>query len=309
MVNNGIISVTYDKKRLKGNFVTETTIKFPSLFQREGQHKSNTVVAKVYESTTEGKHCDYKYPASIFLHHIRNELDMIEDAGAIMASGVLQQAGTIAVLHMPHYGDRKEDGEDFLNKDYSKFRQNFAQLILDAHVLRVALAEMPKVDSQNISLSGISLGAVLGLTVSAFDQGFSRYAKLVGGGNLSNILANRAQNRPESEVALALKGSVIEEAAIRSEIAAVDPIVWAHRIKNKKVFMLNATRDDIVDYTKSVKPVVEILKINGNQIEQILNEDEHVPTGSGLKKLKKVFLPMLKFIVADKPSVQSTCSQ
>lgn len=306
---DGRIAVRFEKRRLKGNFVTETTITFPSLFQRPGQHKANTVIAKVYESTTEAPSCDYKYPASVFLHHIHDELDMIEDAGAFMAAGVLSQSGTIAVLHMPHYGQRKEPNEQFLNSDYAKFRENLAQLVLDAHVLRLALAEMPKVDRNNISLSGISLGAVLGLTVGAFDQGFSRYASLVGGGNLANILSNRATNKPESEVAIALKGSAIEEAAIRDQLAAVDPIVWAHRMKSKNVFMLSASRDNIVDYRNSVIPMVDLMKANGNTIQHILNEDEHSPTGSALKKMKKVFLPMLRFIVADRPSIHEACAQ
>lgn len=92
---------------------------------------------KIYEPSVQKRFCDYKYPASILLHHILNEVPMIEDLSKVMSSGVLEKPAIMIVLQMPHYADRKNGAEEFLNSDLQSFRLNMAQLILDVHVLKI----------------------------------------------------------------------------------------------------------------------------------------------------------------------------
>lgn len=297
------------ERRLTGNFVKETTIRFQSLIHR-GNHASDQVVARIYESAVSRKFCDYKYPTTIFLHHILNEVEKIELAGKIMASGVLSQSSIVAVIQMPHYAQRRQGSEEFLNSDLGKFRQNIAQTVLDVHLLKNFLETRNNVDTQNISLSGFSLGGVMGLTVGAFDQSYSGYGFLVAGVDMANILMNRVRNRPDSEVAVALKDMPQkEESIIRHEIASVDPMTWLHRYQGKRYFALNADQDDIVDYKNSVQPLLESLRSQGNQITTKLNRDGHTPTGSGLKKFREIFVPLNDFIINKAPSFNSVCSQ
>ncbi len=305
--DNKMINVDVQEKSLMGNFVKETTIKFPSLIQRQNGHASNQVVAKIYEPTVSRPFCDYKYPTSIFLHHILNELPMIEDLGKVMATGVIHQPAIIVVLHMPHYGERKQGSEDFLSSDLSQFRKNMAQLILDVHLLKNFLETRKNVDTTRLSLSGISLGSVMGNTVGAFEQGFSSYAFLVGGVDMANILFNRASTRKNSEVALALKDLNLDETLIRNELASVDALTWMHRYKNKSYFALNASKDDIINYEISVRPMLDELKKNGNSVQAKLNDDSHSPTGSIFKKIKEVFIPLLNFVVGDAARYDDVC--
>lgn len=304
---NKFIHAETSERYLTGRFVKETTVRFPSLIQREGDHPANTVVARIYEPTGRPSGCDYQYPTSIFLHHILNQVPQIETAAKVMSAGVLNQSAIMVVLHMPHYGERRLEGDEFLTNDLGTFKRNVAQLVLDVHVLRNLLETRDKVNPNKISLTGISLGSVMGITVGAFDQGFESYGNLVGGGDMANILFNRASTRPDSEVAVALQGLDLDENSMRDELAAIDPITWSHRYQNKSVFMLSASRDDIISYEDSVTPLLGILQENGNQVKHRVNDDTHSPSGSALDKFRNSFRPLMKFIVDGSPSMNRVC--
>ncbi|MCX5792173.1 MAG: hypothetical protein NTY45_08175 [Elusimicrobia bacterium] len=300
-LNSGIAQgknwpVTTTVRVLAGRFVKETTVRFPSLVQRPGGHASNTVVAKIYERVMQNEYCNYKYPATIMLHHILNEVDKIEDVGKLMAAGVFAKPVIVVVIHMPHYGLRRQGSEEFLNSSMADFRKNMVQLILDVHLLRNYLETRRNVDTTKLSLSGISLGSVMGVTVGAFDQGFTGYGYLVGGVDMANILMNRIRNRPGSEVDVALRDLKPEENSLRDELAAADGLTWLHRYRGKKMFLLSATQDDIVDYKNSVAPMAARLQGQNNALSQKLNNDSHSPTGSAMAKFRNVFWPLLDFV-------------
>lgn len=304
---NPEIKVEIEERRLTGNFVKETKITFDSLIQRPGKHAANKVIAKIYEPAVQKRFCDYKYPTSIILHHILNEVPMIEDLSKVMSSGVLSKPAIMVVLQMPHYADRKQGNEEFLNSDFESFRLNMSQLVLDVHLLKNYLETRSNIDTSKLGLSGLSLGSVMGLTVGAFDQSFSNYGFLVGGVDMANILMNRVRNRPDSEVAIALSGVEKNEDKIRQELSVLDAATWLHRYRGKKMFFVSATQDDIVNMQNSVEPMVKALVDQGNRVEQKINEDQHSPTGSAIKKLKSVFLPLLNFIVSDSLNVEVVC--
>ncbi|MDD5210719.1 MAG: hypothetical protein PHV36_15135 [Elusimicrobiales bacterium] len=300
--------VTVTERRLTGNFVKETTVRFPSLIQRPGGHASNMVVARIYEPATQNEYCSYRYPTTIMLHHILNEVGMIEDVAKVMSAGVLAKPAIVVVIHMPHYGERRQGSEEFLNSNMEDFRKNMAQLVLDVHLLRNYLETRGNVDTTRLSLSGISLGSVMGLTVGAFDQGFTGYGYLVGGVDMANILMNRVHTRPDSEVAVALRNMKPEENSLRNELAAVDGMTWLHRYQGKKMFLLSASQDDIVDYMNSVTPMIRQLEGQGNALKLQLNNDSHSPTGSAIKKLRTVFLPLLDFAIDNAPNRNMVCN-
>lgn len=294
------------EKRLTGGFVNEVTIEIDSLIQRPNNHASNKIVTKLYENINYRQFCDYKYPTSIMLHHIQDELDVIEKMAMVQASGIVSAPALVAVIHMPHYGLRKSGQEQFLTSDLSKVRQNIMQLILDVHVLKNYLETRTNVDTKNMNLAGISLGAVLGLTVGAFEQSFNRYTFMVGGADLANILMNRVRNRPDSEVAIAMKGVNFEENFLRRELAPIDSFTWMHKYQNKIFSFVNASRDDIVEFRNSVEPVYNILGKN-NRLDTRINEDEHVPTGGVFTKLKNIVLPLAKGATKGTTTIEETC--
>lgn len=308
IANNPEVQVETSEKTFRGNFVKETTIKFPSLIQRPNNHPANTMIARIYEQSVQDKNCDYKYPTTIMLHHILNEVEKIEEAATYISAGVLNKPSIVVVIQMPHYAQRRlaDGSENFLNSDLASFRKNMAQLILDVHLLKNYIETRPNVDTKHISLTGFSLGAVMGLTIGAFDQSFNSYGFLMGGSDMANILMNRVTSNPDSEVAEALNNSVKNEDYIRSEIGAVDSLTWLHRYKNKETFFLNNNHDIVVKYKENVQPTLDVLKANNNQIATRVNEGGHVPSGSAFTKFKEIFKPLNEFIMkggADKNDV------
>lgn len=309
LAENPEVKVDISEKRLKGNFVKETTIKFPSLIQRQGDHPANTMIARIYEQSIQDKYCEYKYPTTIMLHHILNEVEKIEQAGSFIAAGVLNRPSIVVVIQMPHYGERRlaDGSENFLNSDLASFRKNMGQLILDVHLLKNYLETRSNVDSKHISLTGFSLGAVMGLTIGAFDQSFNSYGFLMGGSDMANILMNRVRTNSDSEVAMLLKDSAKDENIIRSEIAAVDSLTWLHRYKNQKTFFLNNDGDVVVTLKDNVQPMLDILKSNNNSVATRVNQGGHVPSGSIFKKFKDIFSPLNDFIVDGTQTKNSVC--
>lgn len=307
ILQNPAIKIKVEEKRLTGNFVKETKVTFESLIQRPGSHAANQVIAKIYEPAVIPRFCDYKFPATIILHHILNEVDKIEDLAKLMSSGVISKSSVIAVIQMPHYSERRNGEENFLNSDLEAFKLNMAQLILDVHLLKNYLDSRENINPKEISLSGISLGSVMGLTVGAFDQSFNSYGFLVGGTDFSNILMNRARTQPDSEVAIALANIDKDEDKMRDTLAEVDSATWLHRYRNKSLFFVSATQDNIVDFNFSVAPMVATLKSQQNEVLQQINDDTHSPSGSIFKKMKNVFLPLQDFITKDAKPLQEVC--
>ena len=315
--NTPVIEVETSEKVLKGNFVKQTTISFSSLVQREGDHAANHVIARIFEPSNQDKNCDYKYPATILLHHISDEISAIETAGKFISGGLLTRPAIVAVIQMPHYAQRKQGTENFINMDAANFQKNMAQLILDVHLLKNYMETRSNINANHISLAGISLGGVMGLTVGAFDQSFESYGYIVGGGDMANILMNRVRQRPGSEVELALKsmpGSydesgklTITEDFVRSKIASVDSMTWIHRFKNKRVGMVNAGKDDLVYFDRSVAPILNALKANNNKVSSIVNpNDQHVP-GSGFTVFRHEFIPTNDFLTDGAPTKSQMC--
>jgi hypothetical protein len=311
--NNGQWPYSVEEKRLTlvGGLsqLRELTIRFKSLVQREGNDSSNTVVVRLYIPIKFTRYCDYKFPVSIFLHHILNEVEIIEKASQLMATGLFNEHAAFAVIHMPYYGERTDKSgtnKQFLTPNLHEFQKNMAQLILDTHVLKNILENMNDFDSSRINLSGISLGGVLGLTVGAFDQSYNSYSFIVGGGNLADILINRAKNRNDSEVAIAMKDLKDSEESLRIKLSAIDGFTWLHRYKNKKIQMVSASRDDIVDYQKSVKPFIDNVSKENIMTHQ-LNDDTHSPSGSVISKYRNVFKPLITYIVGTGETFSQAC--
>lgn len=306
--NNGAFSYDSTEKQISipvVGLIREITVRYKSLIQREGNDPSNTAVARIYIPYNYKK-CDYKYPTTIFLHHILNEVPKIEQAAQFMSAGTLNAPLIMAVLHMPYYGDRTSSTKQFLSSDLNEFKLNMAQLILDTHMLKSILHSLSEVNTQSINLSGISLGAVLGITVGAFDQSFNSYTFANGGADIADILINRVKNRPDSEVAVALKDLKDDEATLRFKLSATDGFTWMHRYQNKNITLINATRDDIVDFDRSVKKLAGFLKMNNN-LQHIINDDTHSPSGNILQKYNRVFKPITTSIIGNKPTYRCQC--
>lgn len=288
--------------------VRELTVKFKSLIQRDNNDPSNIMTAKIYIHKNYNRNCDYKYPTNILLHHILNEVEKVEEAGMYLASGLLNNPGIFVVPHFPYYGDRTSQTKQFLTADLNEFQKNMIQLTLDIYLLKNLVETLPEVDTERISLAGLSLGGVVGYFVGAFDQSYAGYSFLNGGGDMASILLNRVQNRKDSEVALALKDLTASDDEFRSALAAVDGYTWAHRFSGKKIQILSASRDDIVDYKNSVFPLMSQLKLN-NMTEQQLNDDTHSPSGSAFKKYMTVFRPLAQFVMLGKTPYKEACER
>lgn len=292
--------------------LSHLNIEIPSLIQRKSNHPTNIIHASYFKPSAKYQ-CEVKFPTSIILHHILNEVDKIDMLGKILAGQeVIGNGSASLVPHMPFYGNRTAPGESFLTGKSQDFEENLVQLTLDIYLLRSWLASQNDVDQTRVSLSGFSFGAVLGWTsFSMLNELFpSGYGSLVGGGDLAGMMLNRIQNRKNSEVEIALNNNPIGPDELQIQLAPYDPYLWVHRIKNSKILAVVATKDDIVLQSKSVDPLLNLLRNQGNRVTTRYNEDTHTPSASLFSSLKNIILPLSRFIKDAAPiRSQTTCSQ
>ena len=143
---------------------------------------------------------------------------------------------------------------------------------------------------------------MISLISAGIDPVFDRYLTLVGGGDLANVMSYKYRHPEDtgSETARALKDVQWSTDEARYFLSQFDAITWAHQIKNKKITMINAVDDELLDKEISIEKLFNIYKKNNPQATLI----EYVGGGHvvdffkiGFKKsFKQIVFPLLDFM-------------
>lgn len=234
--------------------------KFKSLLTRESSHPSNVVHGILFNSRSQ-EDCHQKRPATLLIHKISDNIKMEE----LIARTISQQnRGSVMLIYLPEYGPRKSPSGSLITANKDSFRTNVLQALLDIHQAYRILSQREDVDQGNIGLAGFSLGGMITLISAGIDPVFSRYLTLVGGGDLANVMSYKYRHPEDqsSETARALKDVTWSTDQARFFLSQFDPITWAENIKNKKITMLNAEDDELLDKEKSIEKLMNVYKKN-----------------------------------------------
>lgn len=212
------------------------TVRFPSPV--ESPHRENNTVHAEYFRP---KHAGGKVPAVVVLDILQG--NALVSRGAAMW---LAQNGIAAMaITMPYYGPRRptEGHHRLLSPDVGQSIENVRQTVLDCRRAVAWLAARPEVDTDRLGVLGTSLGSFMGGLVAASEPRIHSACLLLGGGGLVDAF----YNHPRAQVvALALLAVGITKEKLARQIAPVDPLTYADRLKEKKLLLIGASRDDIV---------------------------------------------------------------
>ncbi len=316
--SNPAIPYTYDHYQTSKLDIYR--VRFLSLFQRPGIHASNAVhayyvVPRMYESCRD----DFKIPTVTVVHDLSGEIEAQVDLSSVIAN----MDGRLAffVVYLPHYGKRKNHPDDvFLDRNIETLRENSKQAILDIHLAKDFLVnntQLTFAHPRKSYLLGFSLGGIISSLSAGIDPGhFQAYSLYVGGGDLGGTLARLIESGQEAsddeEVINVINrfadgGVDIEEA--RLGYAPYDPITWAHRLKGNRVFMLNASKDTLIDPERSVMPLANEFRRH-NQFRIKWNGFKHNPKDENpLKKLLEIVLPIKSFFNQGNPRPPQSCQE
>lgn len=222
--------------RLTGSGVDVYTVRFPSAVC-SAHACNNTVHAEYFVPADPAK----RLPAAVVL-------DILDGRGTVSRGEAVWLASHgVAALAMvqPYYGPRRpaEGKVRMLSPDVAASVANVRQAVLDGRRAVAWLATRPEVDPARLGVVGTSLGSFVGGLLAAAEPRVSAACLLLGGGGLVDAFSRHPLAAPVVGT-LQLVGITLDD--LRRQIAPVDPVTYADQLKAKRLFLVAASRDDVV---------------------------------------------------------------
>jgi len=223
------------KVELESTGVTVWRVRFPSPVETE--HKeNNTVHAEYYRPKGEGR-----FPAVIVLDVTAGD----QNLSRIIATHLANKGIAALFVQMAYYGPRRPAGSDLrlLSPDVPRTLAAIRQTVLDLRCAGAWLAQRPEVDPAQLGILGTSLGSFLAALTAEMEPRFGRVVVLLGGGGLVDGYYDDPRGAPLRNLWEALGGT---KERMKELLAPVDPLTCAANLKDRKLLILAAKRDDIV---------------------------------------------------------------
>jgi dienelactone hydrolase len=220
---------------LPGCDLSVSQLRFPTALP--SKHKENdTVWAEYYRPHGKGP-----FPGVIVLDILAGNGQVARLVGTHLA-----QSGIAALyVHLPYYGPRRPPGSKlrFLSVDLEHSLTAVRQGVLDLRLAAAWLEARPEIDGKRLGILGVSLGSFLAALTGEMEPRLGRVAVVLGGGGLLDAYYDDPRAAPYRKVYEALGGT---KEKLVSLFAPVDPLTCAGNLKDRKLLMLAAKRDEIV---------------------------------------------------------------
>ena len=215
--------------------VTISDLTFPSPV-KSPHEVNNTVHAEYYRPAGKGP-----FPGVILL----DILDGSQIISRNLANMFAQNGIASLIIQMPYYGPRRPVGEKvrLLSLDMNMSMDNVRQTVLDNRCGVAWLESRPEIDKKRLCIHGTSLGSFMGALTAESEPKLSRVSLMLGGGSLVDAYWDHPQAKPIL-TALTLLG--ITRDMMKAAIAPADPITNAAALKDRRLLMIAASRDDVV---------------------------------------------------------------
>lgn len=223
------------KGELAGSGVEIYRLRFPSPVKTDCV-ENNTVHAEYYRPTGKGR-----FPGVIVLDITGGNQMLSRSIATHLASNGI--AGLF--VQMAYYGPRRPANSDrrLLSPDYRQSMAAIQQTVLDLRRAAAWLESRPEIDPKRLGILGTSLGSFLATLTAEMEPRLGRVAVLLGGGGLVDAYYDDPRAASFRQLYEALGGSKEKLAAA---IAPADPLTHAANLKNRRVLILAAKRDEIV---------------------------------------------------------------
>jgi dienelactone hydrolase len=148
-------------------------------------------------------------------------------------------------VQMAYYGPRRPPGSSLrlLTPNIQHTLEAIRQTVLDLRRATAWMESRPEIDTQRLGILGTSLGSFIGALTAEMEPKLRRVAVLLGGGGLVDAYYDDPRAAAARKVYEGLGGSKEKLAKL---IAPVDPLTYAANLKDRRVLMLAASRDEIV---------------------------------------------------------------
>jgi dienelactone hydrolase len=223
------------KTKLPGIGVDVLHLTFPSPLASP-HPENNTVHADYYRPQGKGP-----FPAVIVLDITGGD----QMVSRIISTHLANNGVASLFVQMAYYGPRRPPGSKLrlVTTDYNHSMAAVRQTVLDLRWAAAWMAERPELDENRLGILGTSLGSFLGSLTAEMEPRLGRVAILLGGGGLVDAYYDDPRGAFVRRLWEGTGGTKEKLAAL---IAPADPLTCAANLKDRKLLMLCASRDEIV---------------------------------------------------------------
>jgi dienelactone hydrolase len=223
------------KTVLPGSAVRIAHLKFPSAVETP-QPENNTVHAEYYRPKGQGP-----FPAVIVLDVTAGDQNLSRAISTFLAQNGV--AGLF--VQMAYYGPRRPPGSKLrlLSTDIPQTVAAIRQTVLDLRLATAWLESRPEVDGRRLGILGTSLGSFMAALTAEMEPRLGRVAVLLGGGGFVQGYYDHPYAAGFRFAFEALGGT---REKLMKLLAPVDPLTCAANLKDRKLLILAARRDEIV---------------------------------------------------------------
>lgn len=198
--------------------------------------ENNTVVGEYYRPKGAGP-----FPAVIVLDILGGD----QTLGRLQASLFAQNQIAALFVQMAYYGPRRPVGSRvrLVSPDLDHSLAAVRQTVLDVRRATAWLASRPEVDDERLGIVGTSLGSFMGSLAAEMEPRLRRVAIVLGGGGLVDAFYDHPKAAPVRLLYEMFGGS---KERLATELAIVDPLTRAANLRDRRVLMIAASRDEVV---------------------------------------------------------------
>lgn len=176
-------------------------------------------------------------PAVVVVHESGSSMAV----GRLIASSLRQYGLHAFMIQLPYYGERR--GEQARPRGEQMFPV-IRQAVADVRRARDAVAALPLVEPDNISVQGTSLGGFVTATSASLDEGFDHVFIMLAGGDLYDVIEHGEKDTAKLRRELAEQG--LTGGKLKALTATIEPTRIAHRLRPSTTWLYSAQFDRVV---------------------------------------------------------------
>jgi hypothetical protein len=218
----------------------QAIIRFPSPIET-GNAVNDSVSAWWYHAQPLDQ--EPRRPAMVVVHESGSAMPVAQlFAKAFAAKGV-----HAILVHLPHYQLRRTEGQ---RPTGEQFLLTMRQAIADVRRARDAVAVLPGVQADAISVQGTSLGGFVTASAGALDTGFDQVFVMVAGGDLLGLIQNGRKEAADLRERLEQAGYAGDR--LRDMLLQIEPNRLARRLRPERTWLYSALQDTVVPQANSL---------------------------------------------------------
>jgi pimeloyl-ACP methyl ester carboxylesterase len=222
------------ESRLAADEDFDRLVRFPSPVT-SGQRENDQVAIEWYSAMTpEGS--VKTAPAVVVVHESGSDMT----AGRLIARSIRLKGIHAFMVQLPFYGLRRGKGTPQRPDIVTLFRQG----VSDIRRARDAVAVLPYVESDRISLQGTSLGGFAAALAASLDGAFENVFLVLAGGNLDELVRTGQRDTARFREGLLKNGATQEQ--LKELLWQIEPTRIAHRLDKQTTWLYSARADRVV---------------------------------------------------------------